>query len=206
MVVNANSLSLLSRSSGSAPVAAGSRASQRQQAEPVDPTEAVRDPNSSEYRELQAMKQRDREVRQHEQAHVSAGGAHVSGGATFSYETGPDGRRYAVGGEVQIDTSAVAGDPEATIRKMQAVRSAANAPAEPSAQDRSVAAGAARAEAQARAELREQQQAADDGEVVPRQQADAGLGGRARSAVEAYRGAAQGDRPASDEYLLDLTA
>lgn len=204
MVANVNSLSLLGRSS--APATGASRASLRQQTEPVDPTEAIKDPNSSEYRELQTMKQRDREVRQHEQAHVSAGGAHVSGGATLSYETGPESRRYAVGGEVQIDTSPVAGDPEATIRKMQAIRSAANAPAEPSAQDRAVAAGAARAEAQARAELREQESSGDDSGSVIRRQTDEPLNGRARHAVDAYRGAAQGGRAASDAYLLDLTA
>lgn len=66
---------------------------------------------------------RDREVRAHEQAHMAAAGAYSRGG--------PDNRQYAVGGEVQIDTSAVSGDPEATIRKAQTVRRAANAPATP---------------------------------------------------------------------------
>ena len=47
----------------------------------------------------------------------------------------------------------VAGDPAATIQKMQQVRSAALAPAEPSSQDMSVAAKASRLESQARAEL-----------------------------------------------------
>ena len=107
--------------------------------------------------EVRKLKQRDREVRQHEQAHVAAGGSHVTGGPTYTYEKGPDGKSYAVGGEVQIDTSAVDGDPQATIRKMQQVRRAALAPAQPSSQDRKVAAQASAAEQKARSELREQQ-------------------------------------------------
>jgi hypothetical protein len=132
-----------------------SRASREQAANPVQPTDLLKDPTSSEYRELRSMKQRDREVRQHEQAHLAAGGAHVNGGATFGYETGPDGRRYAVSGEVSIDAAPLPDDPEATIRKMQVVRSAALAPAEPSAQDRAVAVEAAQTEAEARAQQRE---------------------------------------------------
>jgi len=109
-----------------------------------------------EQRAIDSLQARDREVRAHEQAHISAGGAYVRGGATYQYESGPDGKRYAVGGEVSIDASPVRDNPEATIAKMQVVRSAATAPAEPSGQDRAVAAAASRAEAQARAELSEQ--------------------------------------------------
>ena len=109
-----------------------------------------------EQRIIDNLAARDREVRAHEQAHVSAGGAYVRGGATYSYESGPDGKRYAVGGEVSIDASPVRDNPEATIAKMQVVRNAAMAPAEPSGQDRAVAAAASRAEGQARAELSEQ--------------------------------------------------
>jgi len=100
---------------------------------------------------------RDREVRSHELAHLSVGGQFVSA-PQFSYERGPDGRNYAVGGEVSIDTSIIAGDPEASIRKLEQVRRAALAPAEPSSQDRSVAAQAAQKILQARAELAQQQQ------------------------------------------------
>ena len=97
--------------------------------------------------------ERDAEGRRHEQAHKAAAGSYVQGGPSFEYETGPDGRRYAVGGEVQIDTSEVSGDPAATIRKMQQVCRAALAPGEPSAQDRAVAAQAEATERKARAEL-----------------------------------------------------
>ncbi len=106
-----------------------------------------------ELREVDRLKKRDAEVRRHEQAHKAAAGRYATGGPTYEYEKGPDGRQYAVGGEVQIDVSPVEGDPQATIQKMQQVRRAALAPAEPSAQDRKVAAEAARLEAQARAEL-----------------------------------------------------
>ena len=100
-------------------------------------------------KELQA---RDREVRAHEQAHARVGGQYA-GSPRYTYETGPDGRRYAVGGSVSIDVSPVRGDPEETIRKMEQVKKAALAPAEPSAQDRAVAAKADAVKAQARAEL-----------------------------------------------------
>ena len=142
------------------------------------------------------MKLRDREVRQHEQAHVAAGGAYVTGGPTYSYTHGPDGKQYATGGEVQIDSAPVADDPAATIRKMQVVRSAALAPAEPSAQDRAVAAEAAQTENQARADLREQQnaeRASEERDESP----------RAHDALQAYRGAAA-DEPSSPS--LDLIA
>ncbi len=108
--------------------------------------------DSLEQAELRALQSADRQVRAHEQAHVAAGGPYVSGGASFTYQTGPDGRQYAVGGEVPIDASPVGGNPEATIKKAQTIRSAALAPADPSPQDRSVAAAAAQMEAQARLE------------------------------------------------------
>jgi hypothetical protein len=103
-------------------------------------------------RKVQQLSQRDREVRAHEAAHVAAGGQYVKGGATFQYQKGPDGKMYAVGGEVSIDTSPVKGDPQATIIKMEAIKRAAMAPADPSGQDRAVAGAAASAEAQARQE------------------------------------------------------
>lgn len=99
------------------------------------------------------MQARDQEVRAHEMAHVAAGGAHVTSGPSYEYEIGPDGKGYAVGGSVGIDTSPVEGNPEATIEKMQTVVAAALAPAKPSGQDQKVAAAARQAEAKARVEL-----------------------------------------------------
>lgn len=106
-----------------------------------------------EQRQVDLLKTRDREVKAHELAHLSAAAGLALGGATFAFKTGPDGRRYAVGGEVQIDTSAVPNDPIATLRKADIIRRAALAPAQPSQQDHSVAAQASAMAAQARAEL-----------------------------------------------------
>jgi hypothetical protein len=103
--------------------------------------------DEAEKRELEELKARDREVRAHEQAHAAVGGS-FAGRPTYRMQTGPDGRRYAVGGEVQIDVSAEA-TPEATIAKARKIRAAALAPAEPSGADRAVAAKAARLEAEA---------------------------------------------------------
>ncbi|MCU7937806.1 MAG: hypothetical protein KZQ64_03485 [gamma proteobacterium symbiont of Bathyaustriella thionipta] len=112
--------------------------------------------SEDELLEVEELKRRDTEVRAHEQAHMSAAGNLAQGGANFSFETGPDGKRYAVGGDVSIDTSPVTGDPQATLRKAQQIRRAASAPVDPSSQDRSVAAQAARMEAQARVEISQQ--------------------------------------------------
>ncbi|MCF8474940.1 MAG: hypothetical protein K9G26_09605 [Emcibacter sp.] len=103
------------------------------------------------------LKKIDREVKAHEQAHKNAGGKYA-GSASFGYEVGPDGVRYAVSGEVSIDIAPVKGDPRATIDKMNAVSSAALAPLEPSGQDRRVAAQAASIRARAQAELAQQTQ------------------------------------------------
>jgi hypothetical protein len=111
------------------------------------------DLDNREEQQLRDLKRRDQQVRAHEQAHIAAGGRYISSGAQFIYQTGPDGKRYAVGGEVSIDTSTVPGDPEATIRKAEAVARAALAPADPSTQDQAVAASARQTIAQARVEL-----------------------------------------------------
>ena len=111
--------------------------------------------------QLKELKQRDAEVRAHERAHMAAAGQHAVGGAQYTYQTGPDGRRYAIGGHVNIDTSSVPDDPEASEEKAQQVRRAALAPGDPSAQDMQVAAQAAQMEAEARVDAREEKK---DGE------------------------------------------
>lgn len=108
--------------------------------------------SEDELKIVEELKARDLEVRAHEQAHKSVGGQYT-GAISFSYQSGPDGKRYAVGGEVPIDVSPVAGDPQATITKMTVVRAAATAPVQPSAQDQMVAAQAARMISEAQAEL-----------------------------------------------------
>ncbi len=110
-----------------------------------------------EREQVQELRETDREVRAHEQAHARAGGPYASA-PTYEYVRGPDGKRYAVSGEVKIDTSPIAGNPAATIRKMETVMRAAQAPAEPSAQDRKVAAEARAKKAEAQIELRQQKE------------------------------------------------
>lgn len=108
---------------------------------------------ASQQQEIQKLKNRDREVKSHEQAHLNAAGGLALGAAHFSYITGPDGQRYASGGDVSIDVSEVANDPQATLRKAETIRRAAMAPAQPSAQDYSVAAKAAAMASKAAMEL-----------------------------------------------------
>ena len=116
-------------------------------------------------KEVEALKERDREVRQHEQAHIAAAGRYAKG-VSFKSRIGPDGRAYAVGGEVSIDMSEVPGDPDATIAKAQAIRRAASAPAHPSKHDRMVAASASRMEARARMEKIEQEKEGEDSNKI----------------------------------------
>lgn len=116
--------------------------------------------------ELQVVEElevRDREVRAHEQAHANVGGQ-FTGAPELEYTRGPDGRMYATSGEVSVDTSAIPNDPEATIDKMRTVIAAALAPAEPSTQDRQVAAKAQALMAEALAQLATQDGSGEAGE------------------------------------------
>jgi hypothetical protein len=112
---------------------------------------------AEQQQEADKLKQTDQEVKAHERAHMAAGSGLVMGGASYQYQRGPDGKMYAVGGEVKIDTSRER-EPQDTIRKMQQVKRAALAPAQPSGQDRSVAAQASQIEAEARIELLKQKE------------------------------------------------
>jgi hypothetical protein len=110
-----------------------------------------------ERQEIAELAARDREVRTHERAHSSVGGQ-FAGAPSYTFKRGPDGVNYAVGGEVSISIPAGGGDPEQTLRALEQVRRAALAPADPSGQDRRVAASASAQMVEARAEIREQQQ------------------------------------------------
>lgn len=131
-------------------------------------TWANKELSKEEKQEVKELKKRDSEVKAHEAAHVAAGGQYVKGGASFEYQTGPDGRKYAVGGEVPIDVSPVSGDPSATIRKMQVVKAAALAPAQPSGADVAIAAKATAEAGKAQAELMKEKAAKVQGGGPPR--------------------------------------
>jgi hypothetical protein len=109
----------------------------------------------AEEKEVKELKERDSEVRQHEQAHLAAAGQHAKGGIHYEFQNGPDNKSYAIGGHVNIDTSKVPNDPKATLEKAQQIKRSALAPAEPSGQDRKVAGEAQKMEAEARNKIRE---------------------------------------------------
>lgn len=155
---------------------------------PAQEKENAQGLTESELKELTELKARDREVRAHEAAHQAVGGQHA-GAISYSYERGPDGAQYAVGGEVPIDVSPVAGDPQATIEKMRVVRSAAMAPAQPSSQDRAVAAQAMQTMLQAQVELAngERESASIDGGAEEAGQAQSPQDSQSRQATEAYQ-------------------
>lgn len=108
-----------------------------------DPAKATQ-----ERRLIDELRKTDRAVRAHEQAHIAAAGGLAVSGATFGYQRGPDGQRYAVSGEVSIDVSP-GRTPQETMAKADSIRAAALAPADPSAQDRAVASQAAQMKLQA---------------------------------------------------------
>ncbi len=100
--------------------------------------------------EILKLQQTDAHVKAHEAAHKAAGGE-LAGSASYTYKTGPDGKRYAVGGEVPI-TIKKGKTPDETIANMEKVKAAALAPSDPSAADLKVAATAEMIENQARME------------------------------------------------------
>ena len=117
-------------------------------------------------REVDQLQQDEARVKAHEAAHKAAGGQYA-GSVSYSYRQGPDGRSYVSGGEVQIDVSPEK-TPRETISKMATVIRAAMAPADPSGQDRAVAAQAASQMAEA-----ERQQATVSSTVQPADSATA---------------------------------
>lgn len=98
------------------------------------------------------LQARDREVRAHEAAHMAAAGSAAASGATYTYEIGPDGKAYAVGGEVSIHMPSGL-TPEEALAAAEQIRGAALAPDQPSGQDLAVAAEAEQMETQAEQEI-----------------------------------------------------
>ncbi len=139
--------------------ATGAPAADTNQEKPKDPTQKV-GPDGKAYtedeeKEIEELEERDAEVKRHEQAHFQAGGKYASP-PKYEYQTGPDGKRYAVGGSVDIDMSEVPDDPQATLEKARVIKRAALAPEEPSAQDRKVAREADQMATQAQRQIGEQ--------------------------------------------------
>jgi hypothetical protein len=122
----------------------------------ADQPKTVTPLSPAEQRRVAELQQIDREVRIHEQAHISAGRGVVTSGPTYTYTYGPDGRIYAVGGEVGIDTRAER-KPEDNIDKGLRIQAAALAPVQPSPQDYRVAEVGKKLEVQGRSDLAKQQ-------------------------------------------------
>lgn len=112
---------------------------------------------SEQERQVAELQQIERNVVAHEQAHMAAGHGVITSGPNYTYTYGPDGKRYATGGEVGIDTAAER-TPEANIDKGILIQAAALAPKDPSPQDYQVAAIGGRLETQGRSDLSRQQQ------------------------------------------------
>lgn len=107
--------------------------------------------------EVRELKARDTEVRAHEAAHLAAAAGLSTSAPSYTYQAGPDGQKYAIGGEVSISFQQ-SNDPEENLRNAETMKAAALAPADPSSQDRAVAASADKMIQQAQEEIQEQKE------------------------------------------------
>lgn len=107
--------------------------------------------------EVRELKQQERSVREHERAHLRVARDLAVGGPGFQFKRGPDGQKYAVHGEVDIDASSVSGDTRSSIDKYLKVQNAALAPSTPSSQDLRAATQARIMEAKAYRKLSREQ-------------------------------------------------
>ncbi|WP_457596451.1 putative metalloprotease CJM1_0395 family protein [Hydrogenimonas sp.] len=163
-----------------------------ERAEKGEKREKGKDPaqKAAEDRQIAQLQARDTQVRAHEAAHLAAAGGIAAGGASFTYQKGPDGKMYAIGGEVPLSIPK-SDDPKEAIAKMRQVAAAAMAPADPSPQDYAVAANARSEEMKALQELRKEQ-----------------IQMRRKSGLEAYgqESAAESGKNASGSEGIDTAA
>jgi len=87
-------------------------------------------------RVLEKFRNKDSEIRTHEQAHASIG--HTTTPISYNYQQGPDGKMYAVGGSVRMDTS-IPDDPKAAAFKLDILQKAASGPTHLSGADSTIA-------------------------------------------------------------------
>lgn len=106
----------------------------------VDKVEISSAPNNYDEQDynrvLEKFKQKDAEIRTHEQSHAANGP--TASGIVYNYQTGPDGKLYAVGGHVRMDTS-LPDDPKAANFKLTQLQNAASSPDELSGADAQIA-------------------------------------------------------------------
>ncbi|MGB3750737.1 MAG: putative metalloprotease CJM1_0395 family protein [Arcobacteraceae bacterium] len=87
-------------------------------------------------RVVEKFRKKDAEIRTHEQVHASIGNTTTP--ISYSYQQGPDGKMYAIGGSVRFDTS-IPNDPKAASFKLDMLQKAAAGPAQMSGADGSIA-------------------------------------------------------------------
>ncbi len=147
-----------------------------------NPTELSED----EKRLVKDLQSRDSEVKSHEAAHQAAGGG-MTGAASYTYQQGPDGKMYAIGGEVSISIPS-SSSPQEAIKNARTVAAAAMAAGDPSPQDFAVAASARVMEMKAQQQLNKDTQEKLTGQ-------------------ETYKNASQQqEKESSNENLLDIPA
>lgn len=69
-------------------------------------------------RVLDKFRNMDAKVRMHEQTHASL--SNTTSPIQYNYQMGPDGKMYAVGGSVRLDTS-MPSDPKAAMNKLDSI-------------------------------------------------------------------------------------
>ncbi len=114
-----------------------------------------------EQEQVRDLKNIERQVRNHEQAHKQTGGK-LAGQVKYRFTAGPDGKHYITGGSTPIDISKIANNPQGTIDKMEQVIKAAMAPQQPSQEDYRVAALAKQIIMESRVELQKQKKTEED--------------------------------------------
>jgi len=115
------------------------------------------DLSDDEKRLVKDLSSRDTEVKAHEAAHQAAGGG-MTGVASYTYQQGPDGKMYAIGGEVSISMP-TGSTPKETISNARQIAAAAMAAGNPSPQDFAVASSARVMEMQAEQQKAKEMQA-----------------------------------------------
>ena len=150
-------------------------ANEQTQADTISP--AVGEMTLEQSNELKRIQGKADKVVAHEDAHSMLGGTLMLGGPVYQYELGSDGEVYETSGQSRIDMSPLAGNPQATIFKMQQVKRAAMAPLNPSGADRVVASQADQIENQARKQMKNVADKVLEQNLI-------GVGGESSSAVQ----------------------
>jgi len=138
-----------------------------QEAKKAQETQEKNNPDKlsdDEKRLVKDLASRDAEVKAHEAAHQASGGG-MTGAASYSYQQGPDGKMYAIGGEVSISMKK-GSTPEETIANARQIAASAMAPGSPSPQDFAVASSAKVMEMKAQQQINKERQKELTGQEV----------------------------------------